>query len=427
MRNDIGRKNLFQLAFIHKPRYVALVIAAGSPFLFGGSCGEEITTEPTVVVTWQRTFGGGLEDRGEAVARVNGGYAAAGWSISFGPGGADFYLVKVNDSGRALWQEQYGGAADDLSRALVVADDGGLVMAGVTSSFGAGGTDMYLVKADANGQFLWDTTFGGAFDEEAFAILKTSDGGFLITGSSVTIGGGALKAGYVVKTDANGTYQWDAGSQLSFPLNDIIGYDAIETPDGGYLIIGETIPLLSGWSQVYLARLDSAGTKLWDRDYGGQVNDRGKSVVIASDGDFVIVGSTTSFGAVGWDIYAMRVSASGDTVRWQKNYGGSMDDHGERVIATSDGGFVIIGSKQFMSGSPQPGLPPGSGFQMYLMKIDGSGAMLWDRTYGGLEFESGRQALIAADGGYVLIGVTMSAGAGRQDMFLLKTNSDGGI
>ncbi|MCH7878232.1 MAG: hypothetical protein IH914_02835 [candidate division Zixibacteria bacterium] len=427
MRKDIGRRNLFQLAFIHKPRYVALVIAAGSPFLFGGSCGEEITTEPTVVVTWQRTFGGGLEDRGEAVARVNGGYAAAGWSISFGPGAADFYLVKVNDSGRALWQEQYGGAADDLSRALVVADDGGLVMAGVTSSFGAGGTDMYLVKADANGQFLWDTTFGGAFDEEAFAILKTSDGGFLITGSSVTIGGGALKAGYVVKTDANGSFQWDTGGQLTIFANEIIGYDAIETPDGGYLIVGETIPQAPNWSQVYLAKLDSSGTLLWQTSHGGQVDDRGKSVVVAPDGDFVIVGSTTSFGAVGWDIYAMRVSASGDTVRWQKNYGGSMDDHGERGIATSDGGFVIIGTKDFGSGAVEPGQPEPTGRQMYLMKIDGSGAMLWDRTYGGLEFESGRQALIAADGGYVLIGVTMSAGAGRQDMFLLKTNSDGGI
>ncbi len=403
------------------------MIVAFAPFLMGGSCGEEITTEPTPILTWQETFGGLEEDRGEAVVRVSDGYVAAGWSISLGPGAADFYLVKVDDSGQMLWQEQYGGIAGDFCRALVVADDGGFVMAGVTSSFGAGGTDMYLVKADANGQFVWDTTFGGVFDDEAFGILKTSDGGFLVVGSSLTVGGGALRAGYVVKTDANGGFEWDTGGQLGFVTNETIGYDIIETSDGGYLVVGETIPQPPNWSEVYLARLDSAGTLLWQNSLGGQVNDRGKSVALAADGDFVIVGSTTSFGAVGQDIYAARVSPTGDTVRWQKNYGGSMDDRGERIIATSDGGFVIIGAKQFESGVVDPGQTLPTGFQIYLMKIDGSGAMLWDKTYGGTEFESGRQVLIAPDGGYVMIGVTTSSGAGRDDMFLIKTNPSGGF
>lgn len=402
----------------HRLRFLTALIVAVTPFLLGGSCGEVDLTEPNSLLTWQRAIGGALEDSGEALVRVSGGYVAGGWSISFGAGAADFYLLKVNDSGRTLWHAQFGGTDNDFSRALVVADDGGLVMAGVTSSFGAGGTDMYLVKADASGQLVWDTTFGGTFNEEAFGILKTGDGGFLVVGTSASIGAGAFKAGYVVKTDADGNFQWDTGGQLVFVAVDIIGYDIIETPDGGYLVVGETVPLLTGWSQAYLAKLDSGGKLLWQNTHGGSVNDLAKSVTIAADGDYVVVGSTTSFGAVGWDIYAMRVDPTGDTVRWQKNYGGAKDDRGERIIATSDGGFVIIGTKQF------GGL---TGSQMYLMKIDGSGAMLWEKSYGGAEFEKGRQALIAADGGYVLVGATASNGGGRDDVYLVKTNPSGDL
>ncbi|MFQ5606976.1 MAG: hypothetical protein ACE5GA_03440 [Candidatus Zixiibacteriota bacterium] len=386
-----------------------------TPFLLGGSCGEETAPPaPTAPLTWQAAFGGILEDQGLDVERVAGGYVAAGWSSSFGPGAEDAYLVKADDAGNMLWEANYGGSATDIARALVVADDGGLVAAGVTSSSGLGGMDMYMFKTAANGSLLWEKTFGGVDDDEAFGLLKTADGGYLVVGSSVTFGGGTLKTAYLVKTDAAGTLQWQ--TSYTFPGTDFIGYDVIPSGDGGYLIIGESVPVVVGWSEVYLARVDSAGGVIWERSFGGQVNDRGNGIVSTSDGGFVIVGTTTSFGAVGEDIYVLRTNSVGDSILWQRTFGGAGADRGEAVSATADGGFIISGTKT---------LGVLSGSQAYLLKIDGSGALVWDRSYGGSAFEDGSGMALSTDGGYVIVGATTSIGAGSEDLYLVKTDASG--
>jgi hypothetical protein len=155
-------------------------------------------------VTWSKAYGGADGDDARYIAEVPaGGFIVSGWTVSFGAGNADLWLMKLDASGNPEWQNTYGGADDERGFGVAPASDGGFTVAGRTASFGAGNADMWALKLDASGSPQWQKTIGSTYDEEARVVLELDGGRFIITGKD-SFYGTAAHDFWVIKTDPDG-------------------------------------------------------------------------------------------------------------------------------------------------------------------------------------------------------------------------------
>jgi len=160
--------------------------------------------------TWDKAYGGIDGDGASSVVQTSdGGYAIAGYTASFSFSSLDFWLAKTDASGNALWNKTYGGTLDDHAYSVVQTFDGGYAIAGHTRSFGAGGYEFWLVKTDANGNSLWNKTYGGIGDDRAYSVVETSDGGYALAGQTTSYGAGNTDF-WLVKTDVSGIPEFPA-------------------------------------------------------------------------------------------------------------------------------------------------------------------------------------------------------------------------
>ena len=205
---------------------------------------------------WNKTYGGTGYDEAHALVQTSdGGYAMAGETGSFGAGNADFWLVKTDASGTMQWNKTYGGTYDDRAHALVQTSDGGYAVAGWTMSFGAGGFHFWLVKTNSTGGMEWNQTYGGTNNDEAYALVQTSDGGYAVAGGTGSFGAGNGDF-WLVKTDASGTMQWNK----TYGGTDADEAGAlVQTSDGGYAMAGETGSFVAGNADFWLVKTDESG------------------------------------------------------------------------------------------------------------------------------------------------------------------------
>ena len=359
---------------------------------------------------WERIYGGSNKDRGEAVAQTtDGGYIIVGATRSFGAGADDVYLIKTNACGDILWTRTYGGSDVDWGYSVAQTKDGGYIIAGETWSFGKGSEDVYLIKTDAYGDTLWTRTYGGSDDDRGFSVAQTTDGGYIIVGTTWSFGAGPNDV-YLIKTDAYGDTLWtrtyggkDHGDW---------GHSVAQTTDGGYIIVGTTFSFGAGGPDIYLIKIDAYGDTLWTRTYGGKIVEFGYSVAQTKDGGYIIAGETWSFGAGAPDVYLIKTNAEGDTL-WTRTYGG---DRAYSVAQTTDGGYIIVGETESIGAGKS---------DVYLVKTNSEGDILWTRTYGGSGGDRGYSVAQTIDGGYIITGRTKSFGASKMDVYLIKTDSLG--
>ncbi len=356
---------------------------------------------------WTATFGGTQWDRGNSVLETpDGDFVVTGFTWSFGGGGADVFLVKTDDTGDSVFQITYGGGEADKGRSIDFTSDGGFIIVGETESFGAGWDDFYLLRTDALGDTLWTRTYGGVHFDEGWSAQETSDGGFIMTGMTRSFGAGSYDV-FLIKTDSYGDTLWTrtiGGSAWD------AGYAVRETSNGDFVFVGETGSFGPGSYAVYLGRLNSAGDVLWTQTYGGSSEDVGRDVQETSDGGFIITGFTWSFGPDMRNVYIVRTDSVGDTL-WTRTYGGPGTDAGNSVIETFSGNYVIAGeTDSFGAGESD----------VYLLMVDENGDTLWTGTYGGLDEDSGISIRQTADGGFIITGEYTSPGAGWPDLYLLK-------
>jgi len=201
------------------------------------------------------------------------------------------------DPGDTLWTRTYGGSSNDWGECLRQTSDGGYIIAGATRSFGAGSYDVYLLKTDSSGDTLWTHTYGGSSEDRGYSVQETSDGGFIVAGQTESFGAGESDL-YLVKSNSSGDTLWThayGGSSSDY------GYSVQETSDGGYIVVGVTGSFGAGGYDVYFLKTDSSGDTLWSRTYGGSGSDWGESVQHTSDGGYIVAGVCGSFGAGGYD------------------------------------------------------------------------------------------------------------------------------
>ncbi len=259
---------------------------------------------------WTKTIGGPGNEIGKSLIQTSdGGYAIAGETYSFGAGGKDVYVVKLDTHGNLQWTKTIGGKGWEAGSSLIQTSDGGYAIAGYTSSFGAGQLDVYVVKLDVNGNLQWTKTIGGAGEEIGTSLIQTSDGSYAIAGATRSFGAGGTDV-YVVKLDANGNLQW---TKTIGGKKEDLGNSLIQTSDGGYAIAGVTNSFDPGGGDVYVVKLDANGDLQWTKTISAKDKNLIKSSIIqTSDGSYVIAGTTRSFGAGGRDVYVVKLDKNGD-------------------------------------------------------------------------------------------------------------------
>jgi hypothetical protein len=334
-------------------------IVLGSTFSFGAGDFDIYLLKLNSVgdTIWTTTYGGDSTEYGYDIQKtLDGGYILVGSTRSFGNGKRDVYLLKTDSLGQVIWSRTYGGVEDDEG-CSVRTTGGGYIICGTTSSRGAGYSDLYLIRTDAEGDTLWTKTFGGGGGESGSAVREAAGGGYIAVGSTGSFGEGYSSI-YLIRVDPSGDSLWAVtlgGSKADF------GCNVEAAHDGGFIIVGSTASYGVGYSDVYLIKTDISGLSLWEKTYGGIKDDRGYSVYPSHDGGYIITGTTESFAGQSIDIYTIKTDLFGNQI-WSRNYGGAKSDFGRMIFQDQGRDYMVVG----YSYSNSTG-----GSDMYVAKIYG--------------------------------------------------------
>jgi len=259
----------------------------------------------------------------------------------------------------------------------------------------------------------WNQTFGGGYGDGAWCLQQTDDGGFILAGNTASRGEGSDL--FLVKADESGNCTW---SRAYGGSGEDVGYFARQTDDGGYVVVGSSNSYAMGEELLWLVRVDGNGSLIWEKTFGGFVSsagDGGWSVEQTTDGGYIATGYTQSSGAGRKDLWLIKTDALGDLI-WEKSYGGPEDDAGMSVLQNRDGEYIVAGRTSSFGGG---------GDDIWLLKTDSLGWEMWNKTYGGRGDDAGFQ-VVEEDDGYALVGRTESGEEDRR-ILLIRVDPEGVI
>ena len=374
--------------------------------LFGLEAGSPIERGGEYIV-FNTAFGGSNSDVGYSVNQTDdGGYIMAGYTESFGFGSSDVWLVKTNQSGIEEWTQTYGSTGNDIGKYIEVTSDGGFIITGSTHTLGPNYEDVCVMKTEGSGSEVWSQTFGGLATDRGECVKETEDGGFIITGSIYlpdTLGDNQLNM-YLIKTDASGSEEWSNNFGGNYSDK---GYSVLQASDGGFVVAGYYTTFdssIGSNTDLWVLKANSEGNEEWSHTYGGVDFDVAYSLSADEDGGFVITGM------YGSDTWLLKVSPEG-LEEWSQIYSNIQNDHGNSVEQTSDGGFIIAG---VLSGDA------------LLLKTNSIGEEEWRQYIGSASgAEWANSVHQTDDGGFILSGSTRSFNFGERDAYLVKTDPEG--
>jgi hypothetical protein len=340
--------------------------------------------------SFERSVGRGSA---KAVAALSGGGVAA---AGFTPAAAVWrlWLAEFDRAGHVLWRRAFAGQRGGQTLAMA-AFDGGFLLAGATrESADHEESDAWALRLDVRGSTLWERTYGGAQADSVKAAAALADGGFALAGRSLAPGA-ANPEGWLIRLDAQGEVLWDAKFG-SAGLGSVRSLAAL--PDGGFFLVGLTDSKEAGDLDAAALRLDSSGRVLWRRVYGGSMADIPSAVLALSGGDFFMAGWTYSQGsgmtADGW---FLRLNAQG-AVLWERKYGGPLDDWASSAAETPDGGVVVAG------GAHSLGRGAEETDNAWITKLSPEGEILWRHPGGGREKAHANSVAVLPDGKVAVVG-----------------------
>ena len=355
----------------------------------------------------QAAVGGSDADCANAVVPLgDSGFMVAGETRSFGAGSSDGWILRLDSQGDTLWTRTAGGSDRDLFRDLVACSDGGATCAGETDG------DPWLVRFDSAGGQTWDRTYRVPDFGRLHAVHREPAGGFVLAGSRYN--GTQYMYGLVIGTDSAGNEVWRTELGEGSNYNHLAGIAAC--PDGDWLLVGRRSETPMGRGDLWLVRVDSVGDTLWTRTFGGSHDEWGEAIVPTAGG-YRVVGTTRSFGPGSYNVWLLAVDESGDTL-WTRTWG--VDDEvcrGRDIVEVPGSGYAVTGDYENWSGA-----------DALLLETDGDGNELELQCYGGESTEHGNGICLAANGGYCIVGSTLSFGtAGSEDVYVVTTASGVGV
>jgi len=306
-----------------------------------------IKADENGIMIWDRTFGGNQNDFsivGHQTA--DGGFIIAGTTESFGNGMQDFWLIKTDADGNEEWNQTFGTAENDRTQYVKQTFDGGYIITGGTGNFETSNQDAWLIKTDENGNLEWQQTYGGNGNEKMYTVHQETDGSYILAGLTSSYGNGTYDA-YLIKTDSLGNEIWSqtfGGSEIEN------AYSMQILPGEGYILAGSTKSFGAGDFDVWLIKTDQQGNEIWSYVYGTEVLEYCYSLDITSDGNFILGGLTNATVNGDIDVLVMKISDSGDEI-WTKKVGLDGDEPSFFVEQSEDEGYVLAGySNSFGNG-----------------------------------------------------------------------------
>jgi len=349
-----------------------------------------------------------------------------------------------------IWQKTFGGIKTEMLQGMDKTSDGGFIMAGYTASSASGDVstshgknDFWIVKINADGTLAWQKLFGGSGDETAQAIRQTSDGGYVVTGSTNSDNGDVSghHSGndvWVVKLDNAGNIQWQKCFGGS---DDDLAYSLVTTSDGGCAVAGTTrssdgdLTDNHASGDYWLIKMDASGNLKWQKTYGGSAYDFAHALVQSNDGGYLLSGYARSgdgdvvlaYGQE--DLWILKLDTKGNIV-WQTTYGGTGGDGASSAQQTTDGGYIITGITHSWNGDV---MDSHGVHDMWLLKIDSTGKLEWKECIGGSATDDANAVCQTSDGGFMLTGTCDSNDGdftmnhGKHDFGIVKLNASGSI
>ena len=404
-------------------------------------------------IEWEEALGGSQYDSAlECAQTSDGGYIAIGSSqsddghVTGNHGMADGWVVKLDAFGAIQWQRSFGGTGSDSMKAIQQTTDGGYICAGYTASNNGdvsgnhGLMDVWVVKLDAGGVVLWQKCLGGSGYDLTYDIAQTADGGYLVSTQTdsndgdVSINHG-LHDAWIVKLNAAGSIMWQTsigGSGYDYLLS------ILTLEDGKFILAGGTtsndgdVSGNHGGYDYWVIELDSLGGIIWQTLVGGSANELAGGLAQAGDGGFLLSGYTLSNdGDVsgnhgGSDTWVVKLDASGGLI-WQRCFGGTLNENGAALAQCADGGMVVLGYSDSddddVSGNH-------GGRDSWLLKLNGMGDLQWQLPLGGSQMEMGSDVHQTADGGYVVSNLSrsidgdVSLNQGAEDAWVVKLDAE---
>ncbi len=325
------------------------------------------------------------------------------------------------------WQRTLGGTGFEQAVDVSQLQDNNFIAVGITKSTNGdvtafyGGYDIWMVKLDNTGNILWQKTFGGSADDTVENVSRTSDGGFLVIGNTKSTNGSFSDNDstnpphvriFCAKFDTDGTLIW---KKFVGPLDGGFGEGISETSDGGYICVSYVYNAppgnpSAGSYDVMVTKLTAGLGTSWEQTFGGSGGDSAWRVIENTAGEYLFTGTTMSGhnnllqNNGNSDIWFVKLDASGRLV-WQRNYGGPGFDTPKNLIQTVDGGYLLINTGQGAGGDITESF---GGDDAWAIKTDSEGVMEWQHSYGGLGMEDVR-VIYPWQGGYVIGGSTTSA------------------
>jgi hypothetical protein len=429
-------------------RQCALLLRMGLTGLFGILADSAFAQSPynAPEIQWQLSFGGTDTDSLQALQQTSdGGYIFRGYSNSTNGnktapnfGGVDFWVIRIDAATNKVWERTFGGTENDVLKALQQTSDGGYILGGYSAS-GAGGNktttnygglDYWVVRLDALGEKLWEGNFGGSGADELHCLQQTSDGGFILGGSSgsytnetkTSLNWGSADY-WVVRLDSEGNKLWD--QTCGGPDRDFLR-SVKQTPDGGFVLGGysgsyaggtKTAQNIGGMLNLWLVRLDANGNQLWDKAYfittPETLYPSGQDMWVVentSDGGFLLGGSAYYFVPTQfYKYYAAIVRVDGEgTELWQRTHdsdgGVTLRSRGEHLdslrVLPSQTGSIFGGTSR--------------DFDFWFVRLDENGNRYWQALYGGAGSDDLRCAQQTIDGGFILGGRSASGIGGNK-------------
>ena len=361
---------------------------------------------------WAASYGGTGMDLASSIQQTaDGGYIVAGGTRSFGEGNYDVWVIKLDSNGAITWQKTYGGTDYDHANSIQQTEDGGYIVAGETTSFGTGERDVWVLKLGSNGAITWQKTYGGVEDDTVTSIQQTQDKGYVVAGYTYSFGTGEWDA-WVMKLDTAGEITWQ---KTYGDANNDYAYSIRQTADGGYIVAGETKSFGAGGYDGWILKLDGDGNVTWQKTYGAVGLQEAYAIQQTQDNGYIVAGGAYTSGTDSTDVWVMKLDSSG-TITWQKTYGGVGYDYAFSIQQTQDGGY-IVGGETYSFG-------PGN-YSIWLIKLDASGAITWQKIYGAAAYQQTRSAQQTQDGGYIVAGWHQVSNASNGDAFILKLDNSG--
>lgn len=303
------------------------------------------------------------------------------------------------------WKKTYGTPAHDSARSIQKTSDGGYIIAGTTQN-GLNNNDFYLIKITSLGDIEWEKIFGASIHDLARSVKESPDGGYIITGYSEVSPSVFSKHIYIVKTDSEGNLEWE--KRFDTIYHESTSYDVLVTSDNNYIIVGPVRPVgrspyTSSASYLYLIKLDLSGDIIWDKKYAA--NAIGYSVQETSDGGYIAAGNIDRRDRNGKDIYLIKTDQDGNLL-WERSFGDTTQDSANKVRELADGGYIISG---YMGKD-----------NTYLQITDAEGSTLWEKTLWHSDRSYWNNSVhVTPDGGFII------SGKEDRNIFLMKRDANG--